>query len=240
MWLVVGKAAHGVVVAALPVFALGARWGHSMHRAAHPLEMSPSRLDPVGTGSGWVKWNSVRRERGTGGEDRKAEGQELVLSVRTSALRWPWSSWGDAEEGPWSLCRALGPTAQPGHSEGGPLLQACLTRIAFLASWKAGPWTPCSASCGGGSQSRSVYCVSSDGAGGQEAAEEAECAGLPGKPPSTQACNLQRCAAWSAGPWGEVRLCLGRAGRSNELDLRPERQWARLRVCPVYGTDSGR
>ncbi|KAM6170913.1 papilin [Erethizon dorsatum] len=76
-------------------------------------------------------------------------------------------------------------------------------------SWKVGPWAPCSASCGGGSQSRSVYCVSSDGAGGQEAAEEAECAGLPGKPPSTQACNLHRCAAWSAGPWGECSVTCG-------------------------------
>ncbi|XP_013362608.1 PREDICTED: papilin isoform X1 [Chinchilla lanigera] len=76
-------------------------------------------------------------------------------------------------------------------------------------SWKVGPWAPCSASCGGGSQSRPVYCVSSDGAGGQEAAEEAECAGLPGKPPSTQACNLHRCVAWSAGPWGECSVTCG-------------------------------
>ncbi|ELK01030.1 Papilin [Pteropus alecto] len=70
--------------------------------------------------------------------------------------------------------------------------------------WKTGPWAPCSASCGGGSQSRSVYCVWSDGAGVQEAVKEAECAGLPGKPPTTQACNLQRCAAWSTEPWGEA------------------------------------
>lgn len=73
------------------------------------------------------------------------------------------------------------------------------------ASWKTGPWSPCSASCGGGSQSRSVYCVLSDGAGVQEATEEAECAGLPGKPPATRPCNLQRCASWSMEPWGEVR-----------------------------------
>ncbi|XP_011945280.1 PREDICTED: papilin isoform X4 [Cercocebus atys] len=70
-------------------------------------------------------------------------------------------------------------------------------------SWKAGPWAPCSASCGGGSQSRSVYCISSDGTGVQEAVEEAECSGLPGKPPAIQACNLQRCTAWSPEPWGE-------------------------------------
>lgn len=79
----------------------------------------------------------------------------------------------------------------------------------FLVSWKVGPWTPCSVSCGGGVQSRSVYCISSDGTGGQEAAEETQCAGLVGKPPTTQACNLQHCAVWSVEPWGEVRPCLG-------------------------------
>ncbi|XP_070106135.1 papilin isoform X5 [Equus caballus] len=88
-------------------------------------------------------------------------------------------------------------------------------------SWKTGPWAPCSASCGGGSQSRSVYCVSSSGAGVQEAAEEAaeeaECAGLPGKPPATQACNLQRCAAWSAGPWGECSVSCGAGVRRRSV-----------------------
>ncbi|GAB1297604.1 Papilin [Apodemus speciosus] len=73
-----------------------------------------------------------------------------------------------------------------------------------LGRWKVGPWTPCSASCGGGFQSRSVYCIASDGAGGQEAAEETQCAGLAGKPPATQACNLQHCAVWSVEPWGEM------------------------------------
>ncbi|XP_017384204.1 papilin isoform X1 [Cebus imitator] len=76
-------------------------------------------------------------------------------------------------------------------------------------SWKSGPWGSCSASCGGGSQSRLVFCISSDGAGVQEAVEEAECAGLPGKPPAVQACNLQRCAAWSPEPWGECSVSCG-------------------------------
>ncbi|XP_042636957.1 papilin [Orycteropus afer afer] len=75
--------------------------------------------------------------------------------------------------------------------------------------WKTGHWGPCSASCGGGSQSRSVYCVSARGTGVQEAVDEAECAGLPAKPPTTQACNLHRCAAWSSGPWGECSVTCG-------------------------------
>lgn len=93
----------------------------------------------------------------------------------------------------------------------GPLLSGppCGFRFLLPASWKTGPWAPCSASCGGGSQARSVYCVWSDGAGVQEAVEDADCAGVPGKPPTTQACNLQRCAAWHAEPWGEVRPLAG-------------------------------
>lgn len=102
-----------------------------------------------------------------------------------------------------------------------PLLLGQPHRLLLPASWKTGPWAPCSASCGGGSQSRSVYCVSSSGAGVQEAAEEAECAGLPGKPPATQACNLQRCAAWSAGPWGEVSPSRVAWGRDQELGRGP-------------------
>ncbi|XP_004754894.2 papilin isoform X5 [Mustela putorius furo] len=89
-------------------------------------------------------------------------------------------------------------------------------------SWKTGPWSPCSASCGGGSQSRSVYCVSSDGAGSQEATGEAECAGQPGKPPATRACNLQRCAAWTVEPWGECSVSCGAGVRRRSVTCRSD------------------
>ncbi|XP_032200907.1 papilin isoform X2 [Mustela erminea] len=101
-------------------------------------------------------------------------------------------------------------------------------------SWKTGPWSPCSASCGGGSQSRSVYCVSSDGAGSQEATGEAECAGQPGKPPATRACNLQRCAAWRAEPWGECSVSCGAGVRRRSVTCRSdEGSLLHAAACPA-------
>lgn len=111
-----------------------------------------------------------------------------------------------------------------------PSCRAHLTVLLLPTSWKTGPWTLCSASCGGGSQSRSVYCVSSDGASAQEAAEDAECEGLPEKPPGTRACNLQRCAGWSVEPWSEVSPAPLGWGGHQELGGGPGRPLATLNV----------
>ncbi|KAI4568408.1 hypothetical protein MJT46_008206 [Ovis ammon polii x Ovis aries] len=139
----------------------------------------------------------------------------LPLGAPRPGFSWSHSSWGDcsAECGGGQQTRQVFCTVddevypehlcqpQPRPADRRPCsLQPCPQ----TKRWKTGPWTLCSASCGGGSQSRSVYCVSSDGASAQEAAEDAECEGLPEKPPGMQACNLQRCAGWSVEPWSEV------------------------------------
>lgn len=149
---------------------------------------------------------SEEEKRKSWGTDMKAEGQQPGCLLNRPFRGMPRRAWlVVSPQSPWE-----GRGGSPVHFGAGelrPLHQADL--FPFSVSWKVGPWTPCSVSCGGGFQSRPVYCISSDGAGGQEAAEEIQCAGLPGKPPATQACNLQRCAAWSVEPWGEVRPCPG-------------------------------
>nr|XP_045010004.1 papilin [Jaculus jaculus] len=157
----------------------------------------------------------------------------LPLTEPGRASRWSHSSWGDCsaqcggghqtrlvfctmdnEAYPDHMCQRQ---PRPAHR------QPCNSHpCPRTKRWKAGPWAPCSASCGGGSQSRSVYCVSSDGAGDQEATEDAQCAGLPRKPPATQACNLRPCAAWSAGHWGECSATCGAGIRRRSVTCRGE------------------
>ncbi|CAH2328136.1 papilin isoform X1 [Pelobates cultripes] len=72
-----------------------------------------------------------------------------------------------------------------------------------MTSWKISEWSQCSASCGGGAQTRSVYCVSYEGRSSQQVVSDAECAAFTEKPPTQQACNIRACATWNVGPWTE-------------------------------------
>ncbi|KAM5129347.1 papilin [Mantella aurantiaca] len=70
-----------------------------------------------------------------------------------------------------------------------------------MNSWKIGEWGPCTATCGGGTQTRSVYCISYEGRASQQAVNDAECAAFTEKPATQQVCNLRACAKWNTGPW---------------------------------------
>uniref|UniRef100_UPI0025403722 papilin n=1 Tax=Euleptes europaea TaxID=460621 RepID=UPI0025403722 len=89
-----------------------------------------------------------------------------------------------------------------------------------MKSWKTGDWGVCSASCGGGTQIRSVYCVSYDGHSSQDVVDDTECASLTEKPRSAQPCNMQRCATWTTGPWSECSVSCGEGIQSRTVTCR--------------------
>ena len=70
-------------------------------------------------------------------------------------------------------------------------------------TWKTGPWSVCSKTCGGGTQTRSVWCERSDGA----TVSDGDCSGT--KPATSQSCNTQPCCSTS--PLAGDKKCDGSA-----------------------------
>ncbi|XP_036398317.1 papilin-like isoform X2 [Megalops cyprinoides] len=75
-------------------------------------------------------------------------------------------------------------------------------------SWKMGEWSACSTSCGGGSQTRTVQCLSHE-AEGARVVEDSVCAAYAPRPLSQQACNLQQCAQYSVSDWSPCSVTCG-------------------------------
>lgn len=88
--------------------------------------------------------------------------------------------------------------------------------------WKTGDWGTCSATCGGGTQTRSVYCVSYNGHSFQDAVDDVECASLMEKPRNTQPCNMRQCASWTTGPWSECSASCGEGVQTRTVTCRTE------------------
>ncbi|NXR30918.1 PPN protein, partial [Zosterops hypoxanthus] len=88
--------------------------------------------------------------------------------------------------------------------------------------WKTGEWGPCSATCGGGTQTRSVYCVSFDGQSAQGVAEDAECMVFAQQPRRSQPCNVHQCAAWSTGPWSQCSASCGEGVQTRTVTCRTQ------------------
>ncbi|KAJ8724116.1 hypothetical protein PYW07_008096 [Mythimna separata] len=123
--------------------------------------------------------------------------------------------------------RCLGPTTEPLYLS--LLLQDEMVGITYEYSvpnnaapptdkrynWVHEEFTPCSATCGGGFQTRNVTCRSREEL---EIVEESLCdEGL--RPPTNQSCSPEPCPAqWLEGPWGECSQRCGVGGvRAREV-----------------------
>ncbi|XP_077175711.1 ADAMTS-like protein 4 isoform X2 [Paroedura picta] len=78
-----------------------------------------------------------------------------------------------------------------------------------VTRWYSGPWSPCSADCGTGTQRRDVICVSKLGSD-FNVTDGSECSHLE-RPPSLQSCTGSACKArWFSTAWGACsRTCVG-------------------------------
>ncbi|NXE08013.1 PPN protein, partial [Lophotis ruficrista] len=88
--------------------------------------------------------------------------------------------------------------------------------------WKTGEWGSCSATCGGGTQTRSVYCVAFDGQSSQGVVDNAECMAFAQQPRSSQPCNMRQCATWSTGPWSECSASCGEGVQTRAVTCRTQ------------------
>nr|XP_033499141.1 papilin [Epinephelus lanceolatus] len=83
-------------------------------------------------------------------------------------------------------------------------------------SWKTGEWNTCSVTCGGGSQVRSVQCISHDAAG-PRVVEDAMCAAYTEAPPSLQTCNMQKCAEYQVSRWSACSVTCGTGQQTRDV-----------------------
>ncbi|XRB10254.1 thrombospondin [Pseudoscourfieldia marina] len=115
---------------------------------------------------------------------------------------WTWHAGGSE----WCILKSSdGGRAVKASYVSGP--KACASIYEYSYS-STGSWSSCSASCGGGTQTRSVTCKRSDG----QSVSDSSCSGS--KPSTSQSCNTQACApsytySYATGSWAVCSASCG-------------------------------
>ncbi|CAD1468424.1 unnamed protein product, partial [Heterotrigona itama] len=82
--------------------------------------------------------------------------------------------------------------------------------------WVAGEWSMCSASCGGGSRTRNIFCTEENGNETTKLPDH-KCSSTH-KPRNQETCNTISCPMWETNKWSEVST-----RQSQVPELRPSR-----------------
>ncbi|XP_062453608.1 ADAMTS-like protein 4 [Rhea pennata] len=168
--------------------------GHRHHR--HHRHDGDGDGDSDGDGDGGVYWKRVGT---TPCSATCGQGSRQPL-FRCVARRWH-------EEVAEGLCAALPrPPAAPEPCDGQPC----------PAYWDAGEWSPCSRSCGPGTQHRPVLCRQAF-AHRSTLVHPRRCAPLP-RPDATQPCQLRPCSRWEVlSDWSPCSAPCGQGQRSRRV-----------------------
>ncbi|XP_043685807.1 protein madd-4 isoform X2 [Vespula pensylvanica] len=84
--------------------------------------------------------------------------------------------------------------------------------------WISGEWSKCSASCGGGSRTRAVFCTEENGNETTKLPEH-KCS-VTHKPRVQETCNIISCPMWEADQWSECSASCGIGVRRRSIECR--------------------
>uniref|UniRef100_A0A3Q2NPG0 ADAM metallopeptidase with thrombospondin type 1 motif 18 n=1 Tax=Fundulus heteroclitus TaxID=8078 RepID=A0A3Q2NPG0_FUNHE len=112
-----------------------------------------------------------------------------------------------------------------------PTLGSHLCNTQPCPSWATGDWGPCSRSCGGGQQTRTLRCMRKVTYQREEAVAPALCPVI--SPAQIQPCHTQACPPeWSTGSWSQCSKSCGRGLRKRTVFCRSTDPGANAVVVP--------
>ncbi|KAJ8356231.1 hypothetical protein SKAU_G00190250 [Synaphobranchus kaupii] len=158
------------------------------HTPVHTPVHTPSRSR---TGYLWStgSWSACSRECGSGFQSRP-----VFCAIGSEVF-------------PDHLCAAM-PRPQSNRT--------CNVHQCQFYSWSIGEWSTCSASCGRGSQTRNVQCVTHDTVSSSLAADS-RCAAVSAQPATLQVCEQRPCAEYSVSSWSVCSVTCGEGTQTREV-----------------------